>query len=514
MFDRTPLRFLSAAFVALAAVVATANPAAAHAELLGTEPGYGAVLPTGPDRVIIRYDLPVEVAGAQVALQHSGESVPVDRPVFASPDRRDVAIPMPELEDGSYVLTWFLFGSDGDVMGAELAFTVLPGASPASSGSDTPVPSPLSLQQPSFAPLARAQDAARLAASAGVTLLVGGVAFVAILWRPGARLRRTRVLLWAGLGGAVMANAAALGLKGAAVQGQSALAAFSPSALTALEGTHVGKVLSLRLGFLLLAVPVVALLTVAPRRALRSHRWAIGATLAGLGALGTHGMLSHAYARGSLAWATHVVHMAAVAVWLGGLAVLVLVVLPRRRRDELSDLVPRWSRLAFACVATAGVAGTLLLILISPQWAALPGSAYGRLLLVKLTLVALLLVAASRARRFAQRSLPTLTTISLPSPPVGPADTAEGADVRVAVAVGAGVIAEDGTAPAAGASTQAAGGSAGPAALVREAPGPADDATVDAVPLRPFMTAVTAELCLAASILAATAVLIGRPPPA
>jgi hypothetical protein len=36
---------------------------------------------------------------------------------------------------------------------------------------------------------------------------------------------------------------------------------------------------------------------------------------------------------------------------------------------------------------------------------------------------------------------------------------------------------------------------------------------LDPVPLRPFVTAVTAELCIAASILAATAVLVGRPPP-
>ncbi|MGH9004495.1 MAG: hypothetical protein ACRDYV_15330 [Acidimicrobiia bacterium] len=38
--------------------------------------------------------------------------------------------------------------------------------------------------------------------------------------------------------------------------------------------------------------------------------------------------------------------------------------------------------------------------------------------------------------------------------------------------------------------------------------------TDGAVGLQPFVTAVTAEVCIAASILSATAILVGRPPPA
>jgi hypothetical protein len=40
-----------------------------------------------------------------------------------------------------------------------------------------------------------------------------------------------------------------------------------------------------------------------------------------------------------------------------------------------------------------------------------------------------------------------------------------------------------------------------------------EDVMVDPVSLRSFVSAVTAEVCIAASILAATAVLVGRPPP-
>jgi copper transport protein len=500
MFRRVLLRGVTAVLLAAGVIVGGARPAAAHATLLGTEPGYGVSVSPAPGRALIRYDLPVEVRGAQVTLERSGRALKVGRLGFGSPDHKDVSMPLPKLGPGRYVLTWFLFGSDGDVMGGELAFTVLsaPGATPVAGALPDEARGAGPSRQRSFAPLSRAQDAARLAASASLIVLVGGVTFVALLWPAGARLRRTRLLLWASLAGALVANAAALGLKGAAVQGGSALDAFSPASLTALNGTHVGRVLVLRLGFLLLAVPVVALLTMAPERAVRSHRWWIGAVVAGMGALATHGMLSHAYARGPLASAVNVVHLAAVTVWLGGLVVLAVVVLPRRRGEELSLLVPRFSNLAFVSVATAVMAGTALLVLISPRWTALPTSGYGRVLLLKLALVTALLVMASRARNFVWRHLLTLTdpaTVDL-------ANAEALAPLPVPVGVGAAV-----------AGIPAGTGGPRPHPTSAVVPRPEEDVPVDSAPLRPFVSAVMAELCIAASILAAAALLAGQPPP-
>ena len=449
MSSRILVRLLSVGLLAMGVVAGSAGPAAAHANLVGTEPAYGTVVAADTRRALIRYDLPVELKGAQISLERSGRPLKVGRPTYASPDRKDVSVPLPPLAPGSHVLTWFLFGSDGDVMGAELAFNVpsTAGSAPAPFPPSDPQAGPPPAEQRSFAPLARAQDATRLMASASLVVLVGGMTFVALLWPAGARLRRTRVLLWVSLAGALVANAGALGLKGAAVQGQSALAAFSPAALSALNGTHVGRVLLARLAFLLLAVPLMVFLTRAPHRAVRSHRWYAGMAISSVGALATHGLLSHGYARGGLASAANVVHLGAVAVWLGGLAVLALVVLPRRRVEELSFLVPWFSRLAFVSVATAAVAGAALLLLISPRWSDLAGSGYGRFLFLKLALVVVLLAAASRARGFVRNRLHTVTT----------------------------------------------GGAA---------------------QLRPFVTAVTAEMCIAASILSTTAILVGRPPPA
>jgi len=539
MPQRSLLRLVTAGLLALGVVVATAGPAAAHANLLSTEPEYGATLQAGPERILIRYDLPVELAGAQVKLERSGRPLQVGRPAFASPDRKDVSLPMPKLEDGRYLLTWFLFGSDGDVMGGELPFTVLPAAIPAEPGSGAEVrpgeatttttapaasPEPAPRQRPvkprTFAPLSEAQDAARLVGFASLAVLVGGVTFVARLWPAGARLHRTRVLLWAALASALIGNAAELGLKGAAVLGQSALGALSPVALTALDGTHVGRVLQARLVFLLLSVPFVSCLTVAPRLALGSRRWMVGAAVSGVGVLVTHGMLSHAYARGPLASAVNVVHLGAVTVWLGGLVMLAVVMLPRGRRQELHLVVPRWSRFAFASVATAVVAGTLLIVLISPRWTALPGSEYGRFLLVKLALVGLLLAAASRARHFVRRRLPDLV---VPPPVVDLTAVDSPAELHSPVTVGA-ALGEPATRARmtrpdlhtdwGDPDMRKSGPAVRPALRLPKGPGRTpEDITVDPVSLRPLVSAVTAEVCIAASILAATAVLVGRPPP-
>ncbi|MGH8973403.1 MAG: CopD family protein, partial [Acidimicrobiia bacterium] len=307
------------------------------------------------------------------------------------------------------------------------------------------------------------------------------------------------VVLWAALGAAVVANAASLGLKGAAVSGRSALEAFTPAAVTALNGTNVGRVLTARLCFLLLAVPVVALLTVAPQRALRSHRWFLGAALSGTGALATHGMLSHAYGRGVLAGAADAVHLGAVSLWLGGLFMLAGVVLPRRRREELAEIVPRWSQLAFVSMAAAVGAGAVLLVLLSPRWTALPTSGYGRFLLLKMGGVAVLLVVAHRARDFARRRLPGLVAaeeidLVVEELPAAPA------------LVGAGVAGTRGAPPPPSLVTAP---EPDRALAVRRSP-----PVVEPAALRPFLTAVALELTIAASILATTAILVGRPPPA
>lgn len=530
---------LVVALACSAALAGSATPASAHAELVSTEPAYGTALAEPPARVVLRYATTVEVSGARANLERDGRRVPVAKPVYASADHRNVSIPMPpDLEQGSYFLTWYLFASDGDVMGGELVFGVgqsaaaappsvatpattpdqagkapitpgppcaqmasepVPGspcyvepgseetgatattAAPAVPAPPVALPAPAAGEVRSFVPLSQPQEAARWLAFASLMVLVGSVFFVVFLWPTGGRLERTRTILKVSLISALVANVAILGLKGAAVSGRDGWSLFSSEALTALDGTHPGRTLTTRIILLGLAIPVVAYMAWVPERARRSVVWSGAAIVTLGGAVFTHGQLSHGYADGSLAAAVDVVHLSAVSVWLGGLVVLAAVVLPRRRADELAELVPRYSGVAFKAVSTAAVAGTVLLILLSPAWTELPGNAYGRYLFVKLSLVVVLLATAARSRTFVRRRLTGLTA---------EARTGE----RVAVTVGAGPGPAD--LPPAGRSTGA--------------PPPAE---VDAISLKPFVSSVVAELVIAAGILGATALLVGRSVP-
>lgn len=97
--------------------------------------------------------------------------------------------------------------------------------------------------------------------------------------------------------------------------------------------------------------------------------------------------------------------MAAASLWLGGLAFLVVVVLPRRDADELATVLPRYSWLALGSVTAVVAAGTAL------SWDLVGGldplltTGYGHRLLVKLALVGVLLLAAQQSKSFVQGRL-------------------------------------------------------------------------------------------------------------
>ncbi|MGW2831312.1 copper resistance protein CopC [Streptomyces sp. NPDC001286] len=101
-----------------------------------------------------------------------------------------------------------------------------------------------------------------------------------------------------------------------------------------------------------------------------------------------------------LAMASSVLHLLAMAVWLGGLTALLVLL----HRTELAPAaVARFSRLAPACVTVLVVTG------VYQSWRglgslnALTGTTYGRLLLAKLAAVALLLALAWLSRQLTAR---------------------------------------------------------------------------------------------------------------
>jgi len=105
----------------------------------------------------------------------------------------------------------------------------------------------------------------------------------------------------------------------------------------------------------------------------------------------------------ALATPVDVVHLAAMCVWLGGLAVLSLTLLPLRRGPDLARALPVFSRVAFSSVVVLIVTGVYQSWREVGTLPAFTGTAYGRLLLVKLIAFVGLIAVGNLARLYVRR---------------------------------------------------------------------------------------------------------------
>ncbi|MFP3947871.1 MAG: CopD family protein [Longimicrobiales bacterium] len=103
------------------------------------------------------------------------------------------------------------------------------------------------------------------------------------------------------------------------------------------------------------------------------------------------------------------VHVLAAGAWIGSLGVMMVLVVPSRARSRREELLPsllaRFSATALASAGALAVTGIFASWLHLPSVSALSGSAYGRLLLLKLVLVGVVLVLGFRNWRRWRRSL-------------------------------------------------------------------------------------------------------------
>lgn len=126
-------------------------------------------------------------------------------------------------------------------------------------------------------------------------------------------------------------------------------------------------------------------------------------TVVAAGTAGTWALSEHA-STGVQTWLAmplDVLHLLAVAGWLGGLATLAVALYREPSVDRAA--VHRYSRLAFGCVVVLAATGLYQSWRQVGTWTALTGTAYGRLLLVKVGLVVVLLGLGLASRRWTRR---------------------------------------------------------------------------------------------------------------
>jgi copper transport protein len=491
-----------AAAVAAAVLLLAPARADAHAELVETVPASGEQLDAPPPELRLSFTESVEVSDDAIEVYAAGgDVVETEAPSHPGGDGSEVAMPLPDLEDGGYVVSWRVTSSDSHPISGAFTFSV-GDVSPAEAEA---LRDDLVADSGGDRALGIVYGVARFAAFAGIVLLVGGAAFVLGLWPAGATDRRTRRLVAFGWWVTVAATVASIGLQGAYEANGGLADALDPGVFGDGLGARTGRTWGIRL--LVLAALAVLYLVARPRTGPRTRTRSGGAggadglaapaparfgdeatflaAVLGLGVLVTVSAAGHASAGDMvpLAMVTDVVHLVGVCVWLGGLAVLAAVLLRPDAggfdRSELDGVVGRFSTVAFASVVAIVVSGSVQGWRQLDTLDELVDTPYGRLLLIKVALVALMVVGAFFSRVWVRRRLA-----------VGSAGGATG---------GAGGATGDGS-----------GTGAEPAPVL--SPGPGAAAVSPPPDVRSLRRSVGAEALVAVAVLGVTAALVNAVP--
>jgi copper transport protein len=413
----------------LVCAIALLLPAAAsaHARLEGTSPPEGAVVKTEPSAVIFEFDEPVEGNfGAVRVYDAAGERVDKGDAFHPNGEGPRLGVHLePGLPDGSYTATYRVVSQDGHIVSSGYVFSIgKEGEAPTQTVGELIGGSGNGKVTEVAYGLARGLEYTAMA------LAVGGVVFLFLFfcWLPAlgaangvgeesrraaaaAFARRLRIVLWTGAAIGLVATAAQIVLEGAEAAGVSGFSAITKTIIEETLETRFGTVW----GLAIIAWIAIAALVPLVARSDGRPPWArplATPTLAALliavplvylclcPALAGHGSSQSPVV---LNFTVNVIHVAAMAAWLGGLAALLLV-LPAATRSAteaadrgrlLAGPLGRFSALALATVVLIMATGLIQAYVYVRHPSDLISTGYGRAVLAKfLLLVAVIAVAA------------------------------------------------------------------------------------------------------------------------
>lgn len=350
-----------ALFVAPALPGGAGGRVLAHAQLVASSPAAGAVLPESPGELRLVFSEPLEAGltsldvygrDGKPVIDHGGEIDPSDP--YA------LVVANPDLPDGVFSLTWRSLSS-ADGHSAEGFFTFGVGdvvvEGPTSGGSGHVEADALTV-------------AGRWLTYLGLLLALGVAAFHRLVIRDGPMPSALVRLLAAGLGLAALSTAVGAVLAGARTDALAEYVFGSRNGLLQLARAVVA------------AAGAVAILVVPARLA--------GAVAAacGLAGIALLVLAGHASALpGPAPLVAGITHVAAAAIWIGGLAGLVALQLRpglvvRGSAPPMRSIVPRFSALALVAIGMVALTGVYAAWLQTGTLLPLD-TEYGRALIVK-----------------------------------------------------------------------------------------------------------------------------------
>ncbi|WP_371653747.1 MULTISPECIES: copper resistance protein CopC [unclassified Streptomyces] len=399
-FGTALARLLLVAAALLGAVFATASPASAHAAVTATNPKDGAVVASAPKDVDLTFSEQVAMDNKSIrVLDPNGKRADTGELLnLCSGSIVKYGVSLRDgLPKGTYTVAWQAVSADSHPVAGAFTFSI-----------GAPSKTTVSLSAPDVGGglVGALYDTMRYAAYAGFILFAGGGAFILACWQRGASVRPVQRLV---VGGWLTMTAAtiALLLLRTPYTGSGQLSdAFDLDGLKAVLQTKSGAALSSRLLLLSAAALFISVLFGAyakredEEKKDLTYGLAIGGFVVAAGIAATWALAEHASTgiQTALAMPVAVVHLLAVATWLGGLATL-LVALHLTPAVERAA-VRRFSRIAFWTVTVLVATGVYQGWRQVGSWSALTGTGYGQLLLVKAGLIAVLLCAAYISRRW------------------------------------------------------------------------------------------------------------------
>jgi copper transport protein len=409
-------RGLLLALVALAALPAVAS---AHAVLQQSTPERGANLPAAPAQVTLRFNEAVEAKfGALKVFDASGKEVQQGEAFHPGGSGKAIGVRLERgLADGGYTATFRVISADSHPVAGGFVFSIGKGGAGAQSVDQL-------LQGSTSGPVtSTAFGAARAIQFTAIALGFGALLFFGLCWLPALRatagagaawraaseafVARLRLLLALAAAAGLLSAAAGVILQGATGEGSSFWAAAKPDVVREVLSTKFGTVWGLGavawvlIGVLALvegrrlpvlrpaSVGATGLAVPAVRPGLVAMILPLGA-LCALPAIGGHAGVQEPR---WLMLPANLLHVVAISAWLGGIAVLVLVLRAATQRLEAEDrrrllvtVVGRFSAIAgpaFALILASGIAQSLASIdAVDQLW----NTAYGRSVLIKFAL--------------------------------------------------------------------------------------------------------------------------------
>ncbi|WP_091301799.1 copper resistance CopC/CopD family protein [Micromonospora halophytica] len=374
----------------VALLLAPATPASAHAVLVSSSPVASAVVPEAPAEVVLTFSESVrKVTGKIRVIAPDGSRADRGEPTF---EGAVVTVPVDRAGPrGTYLVSYRVISADSHPVSGAFTYSVgAPSPPPTDSGSDSRA-NPV---------VDTGVKVAKYLGYVGLLLVSGAALVLAALWPQRLARRGPARVLWAGAGLLAAATVAELWLQVPYTAGGGPFDVTGAGFGEVLGSTY-GTAHLVRLGLLAAAAFLLRPLTRGPVG--RSD----GIILAVLGAaaLLTWPLSGHAAASPAPAVSVLVdaVHLGGMAVWLGGLVMLGGFLLRRADERELGAILPIWSRWAALAVAALLLAGTVQALIEVGGLAALLDTTYGRLLLAKIVLFALVVGVAAYSRALVRR---------------------------------------------------------------------------------------------------------------